>query len=461
MKKIINKGKTLPLKNRIFLGMVASLIGIIFTVAFTFAVFYSYLNVFSRILAESDINQNLSSAFSQVHDTFQDYIWHQDDHEAKSNWEAACDKMEEELQKLPTDYNQIGLQRYLKTMSVIHGYEGYQKECNAMLKTSPDNDLFLKHLNKCNLIADYIQLYIDRLIDVTLNDGLTQYQHKITHMQILPYIWILLGILILVCVYFFGKTSIILEDLRKKAVYEQQLHEKELLHIQAEQTLNEIRLRLLQSQINPHFLFNTLNLIASMAKIEDADNTTEMIHRLSNIFRYNLKEQKSTTSLLSEITIAKDYFYIQQRRFGSRVQLQWDIQSDPSEIFLPSFTLQPLLENAVIHGISPKSQGGVIRIRFFQRNSMNHLHITDNGIGISDERLKEIKDKIKKPDDIGIGVSNVRSRFETLYPNSCFRIRSKFASGTTISILWKPQTPTNAEKGELPCGTFSSQTMKS
>ena len=116
--------------------------------------------------------------------------------------------------------------------------------------------------------------------------------------------------------------------LREKHEVESRLHKEEMQRVNMEKMLHIVKMRLLQSQINPHFLFNTLNVISGMAKIEDANNTDEMIIRLSKLLRYNLKENRPIVSLSNELNVIKDYFYIQKKRFGSRINISLDIDVD-------------------------------------------------------------------------------------------------------------------------------------
>lgn len=340
--------------------------------------------------------------------------------------------MENQLKKLPAGYEAVGRERYLKTMAVLHGYEGYSRKCGEVLKKSDTAKDYVDQVYDCYQIGSYIQTYIDRLINTTLQDGNQLYRRQFERIRYLPLIWMLLGVLILVCVYSFGKAVKKSEVLRRQ-------QEKELLLLQSERTLSEMQMRLLQSQINPHFLFNTLNIIAGTARIEEAKVTKEMIERLSKLFRYNLKTESKVVALMSEIDIARDYFYIQQRRFGERISLEWDVQVDPASIFLPTFTFQPLLENAILHGLMPREEGGRIRVRVFQRDGHCYLHITDNGAGIGKEHLKELRRELDREsgDHIGIGVSNVRARFRMLFPGSSFTLYSKDGWGTTVSIVWE------------------------
>ena len=113
-----------------------------------------------------------------------------------------------------------------------------------------------------------------------------------------------------------------------------------------EKQLSGARLELLKSQINPHFLFNTLNMIACMAKLEEAVTTERMISSMSSLFRYNLKTSEQIVTLARELKVVQDYMYIQQMRFGSRILYSCDLKVDAEQAMIPAFTLQPVVENA-------------------------------------------------------------------------------------------------------------------
>ncbi len=437
MKK--NGWKNILKNKRIFAGLFASSLGIIAIIFFTFWLFYSYVNNFSRILEDHSLNQELNSAFSSLQSALDNYVWNRNDTDCEKAYFVSVKKMEQILEKLPTDYEELGRARYLKTMSVIYGYEGYKEKCDTLLTLPPEDPNFADRYYDCIHIASYIQLYIDRLTDITLQNGNTDYHRQLSLVHNLAFIWLALGCFLLICLYLYVNFILSLREQKQEMIFQQELQKKELLQIQTEQRLNEIQIHLLRSQINPHFLFNTLSLMAGMAQIENADNTKEMARRLGNIFRYNLKTESNITSLFSEINIAKDYLYIQKCRFGARVQLFWDIQVEPSNVFLPALTIQPLLENSILHGISPKEEGGIMRIRVFQRDGWNSLSIVDNGCGISREKLFAIKNNIKNKKNVSseIGLANVITRFQMLYPKSTFKIYSKPDHGTAITIKWK------------------------
>ena len=123
---------------------------------------------------------------------------------------------------------------------------------------------------------------------------------------------------------------------------------------------NRAELALYKAQINPHFLFNTLNMIACMAKLEDAATTERMIASMSNLFRYNLKTSEQIVPLERELKVVSDYMYLQQMRFGKRLRFTSDCPADTLDHLVPSFALQPLVENAIVHGISAQKEGGKI-----------------------------------------------------------------------------------------------------
>ena len=129
-----------------------------------------------------------------------------------------------------------------------------------------------------------------------------------------------------------------------------------------EQQLEHMRFEMLKNQINPHFLFNTLNLIAGTAEIEDAATTEKMINTLSRLFRYNLRTQTSIMPLEQEVKIMDDYMYLQQMRFGKRIKYICDVDDSCMKELVPTFVLQPLIEIAFIHGLSSLLDGGLFYV---------------------------------------------------------------------------------------------------
>jgi len=225
------------------------------------------------------------------------------------------------------------------------------------------------------------------------------------------------------------------------------LHEEEMKNKEKEKHLDDARLEVLKSQVNPHFLFNTLNMISCMAKLEDADLTDRMIISLSNLFRYNLRTVEQEVYLEQELEVLDDYIYIQQMRFDNRIQYHKKIQVDETVVKIPSFTLQPIVENAFIHGLSNTEQGGKITLHAWLEDMNLMLSITDNGSGMSKDRLEEVRQDLKQGQGLGsgIGIGNISRRIHMLYETGRFEIDSEEHKGTVVKIT----IPQEVVKGEV------------
>jgi sensor histidine kinase YesM len=194
---------------------------------------------------------------------------------------------------------------------------------------------------------------------------------------------------------------------------------------------------MLKSQVNPHFLFNTLNLISCMARLEDAPDTDRMILSLSGIFRYNLRTKEQIVLLDQELEALDDYIHIQQTRFGGRITYRKQIEVDPTGVSIPSFTLQPIVENAFIHGLSRCEQNGRIFLRIWQKDDNLYLSVMDNGAGMDENQLAELKNRMMRSEQTGrgIGLGNISRRISMLYPEGDLRIHSKPNRGTVIQCI--------------------------
>ncbi|MCC3356318.1 histidine kinase [Bacillus sp. REN16] len=213
--------------------------------------------------------------------------------------------------------------------------------------------------------------------------------------------------------------------------------------------LKEMELKSLQNQINPHFLFNTLNTVSKMAYIEEAQNTSRLIEAIAALLRYNLGYLHKSSTLLNEVKIVKEYFYIQRTRFGERIDFKTEVDPDCLNIEIPSLSLQPIIENAFIHGIESKEEGGVIKLKVFKKHDRIIVEITDNGAGMDENTLMKLRQIAKgtSPEDsvqlekstghsTGIGVKNVIQRLQLFYKQTdIIEIESIKESGTTFRLL--------------------------
>ena len=197
---------------------------------------------------------------------------------------------------------------------------------------------------------------------------------------------------------------------------------------QNQQLLLKARMDALTSQINPHFLFNTLNTVSSLIRF-DPDMARGVVLKLSNILRRLLRKHETFVPLREELAFIDDYLDIEVIRFGrDKLQIFKEIDDESLETFVPSMLLQPMVENSIKHGLAPRLEGGQIHLRARNFNGRLLIEIEDNGMGISPERLAEVYGG-------GIGISNVHERLRLLYGDQFkMNIRSKEGEGTHIHI---------------------------
>ncbi len=201
--------------------------------------------------------------------------------------------------------------------------------------------------------------------------------------------------------------------------------------------LDAARLSALQAQIHPHFLFNTLNIINRTATQEQAEKTQELIHALSGIFRYNL-EYKKTVYLQDEIDFIEQYMHIQQSRFSDRLTYVYTCNCDISNVVIPPFTLQPFVENAVIHGLSESEDGGEVSLEINQEKKKLKLCISDTGVGATEKQIRALMRGKKQSTDANahIGVQNVINRLQLYYKKKAqIRIEQNVPKGFKVVVL--------------------------
>ena len=174
-----------------------------------------------------------------------------------------------------------------------------------------------------------------------------------------------------------------------------------------------------------------------MARLEDAEDTDKMILSLSGIFRYNLRTKEQEVLLEQELEALDDYIYIQQTRFDGRIAYKKQVEVDPLQVRIPSFTLQPIVENAFIHGLSHREEGGHIFLRIWQEGTMLHISVADNGRGMTDAELAALHRRMHESEHTGrgIGLGNISRRISMLYPGGALRIYSKPNRGTAIQCM--------------------------
>lgn len=200
----------------------------------------------------------------------------------------------------------------------------------------------------------------------------------------------------------------------------------------------------LQSQINPHFLYNTLESIRSEALLNQNPSIAKMTETLSRFFRYCISNQSDIITLRDEILNLNDYFYIQKYRFGDRFSLDIEIDDEKAlETYMPKMILQPLVENAIFHGLENKKNGGRITIHSTLASGILYLWVNDNGVGMNAEQLQKLNYRLLHPETPqlvngrhkGIAMANINKRIQLMFgPEYGIRISSIEQKGTDIEI---------------------------
>ena len=373
---------------------------------------------------------------------------------------------------------------YLLSKAIFNSIDSYNNIVNEIIFSPDLNDIDYTKLQWSKTVAKFIGEYSQQLLNNKLAEGDWFYQqlsNRVAYVRLINLISIIFVIFFsIICGLLFSNSiSVPLQKLTKyamrvaagdydakvldvnnseeiniltdafmimndsvknKITLERKIHEDALQIIKISDQLNESRFLALQSQINPHFLFNTLNIIMRIAMFEKAKKTSDLISSLSNIFRYNLGTSKKEVLLEDELQIIKEYIHIQKVRFVDRLDFSVVCNTDISQVFIPRFTLQPLVENAIVHGIEPKVAGGKIRIKCIKKENKIVVKVIDNGVGIPPDFVQSLLSNSDCSDNprgssTGLGINNVKERLMLYSKNgNCFSIKSKENIGTVITI---------------------------
>jgi len=440
----------------------------------------------SRILDDNAKCHDFQEAMELEIAAFEDYVRNRNV-ENREAYVLACARAERCIRSLPFDYGRIGRERYARAWNIRNSYENYSLFREDILSMDVRSTGYIEKLYRVYSMQEYIQSYARRLVQVTLTEGNESYHEKEPTFRHMPY-WIMVFSFVML-VLTIGFTRILgntlvnpmvrlahcsrkiarndfsgtdlevrnrdemgelvaafnkmkhategyINTLKKNSEMAELLHKEELERINMEKQLNAARLELLKSQINPHFLFNTLNMIGCMAKLEDAFTTEKMIYSMGNLFRYTLKTTEQVVYLEQELKVVQDYIYIQKMRFGSRIRYDSSVEVDAKKVRIPAFSLQPVVENAIIHGLSKKEQGGRLYLRIWQEGKRVTISVTDTGLGMDEEKRAELEDALKsrRTSRVGIGLGNIYRRIDTMYEGGEMRIYSRVGQATTVQI---------------------------
>lgn len=435
------------------------------------------VKAFDTLLEDNAACYAVQDAIKEETRAFEHYV-REPSQESSQTFADACAAAEESLAALPFDYAKIGEDRYARTWSLRQGYAGYQKARDAFLQLAPSAEDYVERMYAVMDQQDYLAEYALRLTQATLEQENTTYSSQATRLQRLP--WLYFGLLaaavaLMLLLIRVLNRAVVQPLLRlaqasrsiaggdytgadlpvhsgdevgqltgtfnrmKHAMAEHlstlnALHREEVRNLALEKDLEHTRLEVLKSQVNPHFLFNTLNMISCMARLEDASTTDQMIVHLGSLFRHNLRTKQQEVTLEEELDGLEDYIYLQQMRFDGRITVEKKIEADPAAVRLPSFTLQPIVENAFSHGLKSCEEGGRILLWGWMQGRTLILTVADNGRGMTPAELDALQEKIAQSERTGrsIGLGNISRRITMLYPEGRMQVFSREGHGTVI-----------------------------
>ncbi len=353
---------------------------------------------------------------------------------------------------------------------------------------------YIEHFTRSNEISEYIKLYINNLLNDKLQKGSFRYEALNTNMTFISYsnLVIIIGSVIfnifLVVIFTYKLTKPIIQlsqsaervsngiydieplqiesndeiniltkafdkmvvnirnhidEIKYQAEIEKKLQEQELQNLKMKSLLKDAELKSLQSQINPHFLFNTLNAASQLAMMEGADRSSELIEKTAELFRYNLRKLEEPVTLSDEIKNVRNYMYILKTRFGSKIDFFVAVDDSLLEVKVPCTIIQPIVENAYIHGLEDLEKQGEIHLSIRKTPEQIIIEVRDNGMGMDEARVRSIIESetdsaLHKKHVSGIGMQNVINRLKLFYNiaaiNDVIEIDSRVGLGTKVML---------------------------
>ncbi len=210
--------------------------------------------------------------------------------------------------------------------------------------------------------------------------------------------------------------------------------------------VTQAELEALRAQISPHFLFNTLNTIAALIRTQP-QRAHELVIRFAEFFRETLASHGELATLEDELAYVEQYLEFERARLGSRLAVHFEIDPRARRALLPVLVVQPLVENAINHGIEPRSEPGWVRVTASAEGDGYRIVVEDNGVGIPEGRLDGILER-GYGTGLGMGLSNVNQRLKSLFgPQSALRVASAPGRGTTVTF-WVPARRDARQEGE-------------
>ncbi len=485
MPKISDKVRRISIRGKLIMFMTTVVVFISLSNLYFYNMAYSSMDEYNRLLREYSQVNSLSMNLIQGRDNFARYVTEGSGSEGDSlelyKYRISMDATGDLINEIVASAN--SLDTVLQSNAIRNSIQTYSEEIDSIINSNAKKETkYLKFL-KAKDDSFYIEGYIKQLLNTKLSEGEwyhRQLTNRVRQIRVINFTSVLFLMLVSL-LFIFAISNSITNPIKKLTQFarnvsrgnfvnkelemrsseeinilastlnqmsknifnmisiQNQLHEEEIKSIKISNELNEARFLALQSQIAPHFLFNTLNAIARFSMFEGANKTTRLIESLSSIFRYNLKATEKV-QISEELKIIQAYAAIQSARFGDRIRFDIRCRTDLGSIYVPRFILQPLVENAVIHGLEPKEGSGMVRVKIQETSENLVIKVIDNGVGIPAGKLAQLLGQTeeaiqRKGDTTGIGVNNVRERILLYYRKTdSFSIKSKEHLGTVITL---------------------------
>lgn len=230
----------------------------------------------------------------------------------------------------------------------------------------------------------------------------------------------------------FTISSAINETLDSMNRYIKQIYQMEIRQ-------QDINMRALQSQINPHFLYNTLEFIRMYAVAEGVDELADIVFTFSTLLRNNISLEKTTT-LAKELEFVEKYVYLHQMRYPNKIAYKFDVAENFEMISIPKFTLQPLIENYFVHGVNYRRVDNAIKVNVYKENKRIHIRVSDNGKGVDDDTLKAIQLRLEESEfdlenDKSVGLVNVHERLKVFFKDQDYRFEVGRSENGGFAVL--------------------------
>ncbi|WP_053218524.1 sensor histidine kinase [Virgibacillus senegalensis] len=437
----------------------------------------SYHSSFERFLLLNSISQSANKLYENT----KAYVMEQSEENQAAYYQSRRSMMQEEerLQNMLSSEEQIHTRNYINLIDNII----YESEITTGFVLRDDIERYTAHLKETESTASYIQETTLHLIDLELTEYQTLYQDLQERNEAFRWFSFFVFTTTVMLAVFFAiwfsnginkpiqtltraarevssgrfdgepvevrsndELKLLGSSFNQMRASIHELIEEIKDQSEQERLMKELELKHLQNQVNPHFLFNTLNTISKMAYLEEAKSTSNLIDSTAALLRYSLGDIEKFVPLREEVRAVKEYLTIQKTRFTERITFIVEVDDECLDFPIPRLTLQPLVENAFIHGVEEQEEGGEIKLFIYQQEKEIIVEIADNGKGMTSDKISSILNFSKeKPEghighSTGLGVTNVIRRLQLFYRTEhVIEIDSQPGKGTQIKLLLPKQ----------------------